>query len=110
SPVIRYLVINMCSAADHALGACPRTTVFSDANGLLLRKAIAYASNRSDIETSAYSGTVSPLYSLVPAETFDHEDVFETVYGASPNIAQAQTLLTQAGYRSSHKLSLTLCY
>ena len=110
SPVIRYLVFNMCSAADQALGACPRTTVFSDANGLLLRKAIAYASNRSDIATSAYSGTVSPLYSLVPAGMFGHEDAFKTVYGASPNIAQAQTLLTQAGYSASNKLSLTLWY
>src|SRR5439155_324445 len=60
--------------------------------------------------TSAYSGTVSPLYSLVPAGMFGHEDVFKTVYGASPNIGQAQTLLTQAGYSSSNKLSLTLWY
>src|SRR5439155_7859479 len=62
SPVIRYLVFNMCSSADHAAGACPRVTVFSDANGALLRKALAYASNRTDIVTSAYSNTVTPLY------------------------------------------------
>src|SRR2546428_7098643 len=39
---------------------------------------------------------------------FGHEDVFKTVYGASPNIAAAQSLLTQAGYSTTSKLSLTL--
>ena len=110
SPVIRYLVFNMCSSADAAAGACPRATVFSDVNGALLRKALAYASNRTDIATSAYSNTVSPLYSLIPEGMFGHEDVFKTVYGASPNIAAAQSLLTQAGYSTTSKLSLTLWY
>lgn len=110
SPVIRYLVFNMCSAADFALLKCPRTTVFSDANGALIRKALAYASNRTDIATSAYKGTVSPLYSLIPEGMFAHEDVFKTVYGATPNLARAQQLLTQAGYSASSKLSITLWY
>src|SRR2546430_4237928 len=110
SPVIRYLVFNMCSSADAAAGACPRATVFSDVNGALLRKALAYEIGRTDIATSAYSNTVSPLYSLIPEGMFGHEDVFKTVYGASPNIAAAQSLLTQAGYSTTSKLSLTLWY
>jgi peptide/nickel transport system substrate-binding protein len=110
SPVIRYLVFNMCSPADASAGACPRSTVFSDPGGAPLRKALAYASNRTDIATSAYSGTVSPLYSLIPSGMFGHEDVFKSAYGASPNIAAAQSLLTGAGYSSTNKLALTLWY
>jgi peptide/nickel transport system substrate-binding protein len=110
SPVIRYVTFNMCSAADAAAGACPRATVFSDANGKLLRKALAYASNRTDIDTSAYAGTVSPLYSLIPEGMFGHQDAFKTAYGASPNMAAAQALLTQAGYSTTSKLPLTLWY
>ena len=108
--MIRYLVFNMCSSADATAGKCPRATIFSDASGTLLRKALAYASNRTDIATSAYSNTVSPLYSLIPEGMFGHEDVFKTTYGASPNIAAAQSLLTQAGYSTTNKLSLTLWY
>src|SRR5712691_6392432 len=116
SPVIRYLVFNMCPAADVSVirplpaGKCPHTTVFSDANGALLRRALAYASDRSDISTSAYSGTVAPLYSLVPQGMFGHQDTFKTVYGASPNIAAAQTLLTQAGFSTTSKFPIKLWY
>ncbi len=110
SPVIRYLVFNMCSSADQAANKCPRTTVFSDTNGALLRKALAYASNRTDIATSAYKGTVAPLYSLIPEGMFGHENVFETAYGASPNLAKAQQLLTSAGYSAASKLPITLWY
>ncbi len=116
SPVIRYLVFNMCPAADVSpirplpSGKCPHTTAFSDANGALLRKALAYASNRTDISTSAYSGTIAPLYSLVPQGMFGHQDAFKTVYGASPNIAAAQSLLTQAGFSTSSKFNVKLWY
>ena len=110
SPVIRYIVFNMCSQADNTAGKCPRTTVFSDQNGALLRKALAYATNRTDIATSAYTGTVSPLYSLIPEGMFGHENVFQTVYGASPNVAAAQQRLTQAGYSTSNKLAIKLWY
>lgn len=110
SPVIRYLVFNMCSQADKTAGTCPRTTVFSDANGALIRKALAYASDRSDIVTSAYSGTVAPLYSLIPQGMFGHEDAFKTAYGAAPNVASAQALLTQAGYSTASKLPIKLWY
>jgi peptide/nickel transport system substrate-binding protein len=116
SPVIRYLVFNMCSSADVSAvrplpaGKCPRLTPFSDANGKLLRQALAYASDRADISTSAYSGTVAPLYSLVPQGMFGHQDVFKTVYGASPDTAKAQALLTQAGFSTTNKFSITLWY
>jgi len=110
SPFIRYLVFNMCSAADVTAGDCPRTTVFSGANGLLIRKALAYATNRTDISNSAYNGTVSNLYSLIPMGMFGHDDAFKQVYGSTVNVAAAQALLTQAGYSTSSKLPITLWY
>jgi peptide/nickel transport system substrate-binding protein len=116
SPVIRYLVFNMCPAADVSLirplpaDKCPHTTVFSDANGKLLRRALAYASDRSDISSSAYSGTIAPLYSLVPQGMFGHQDAFKTTYGASPNVAAAQALLTQAGFSTANKFTVKLWY
>jgi peptide/nickel transport system substrate-binding protein len=115
SPVIRYLVFNVCSQADQTAGDCPRTTVFSDANGKLIRQALAYAANRTDIASSVYSGTVAPLYSMIADGMFGHEDAFKTAYGESPNIAQAQALLTQAGFGTGGggqpaKLSFTLWY
>ena len=110
SPVIRYLVFNMCSTADAVALRCPHTTIFSDGTGKTLRQALAFAANRTDIATSAYAGTVSPLYSLVPTGMFGHEDAFKTTYGASPNLAQAQALLMSAGYSMTTKLAFTLWY
>src|SRR5205807_4260018 len=91
-------------------GQGPHTSGLSDASGALLRKALAYASNPTDISTSAYSGTIAPLYSLVPQGMFGHQDAFKTVYGASPNIAAAQSLLTQAGFSTSSKFNVKLWY
>jgi len=110
SPYIRYLVFNVCSSADQTAGDCPRTTTFSDANGKLIREALAYSVNRTDILSAAYANTGVPLYSLVPIGMFGHEDSFEAKYGNVPNLAAAQQLLTQAGYSTSTKLSFTLWY
>jgi peptide/nickel transport system substrate-binding protein len=41
---------------------------------------------------------------------FGHQDTFKTVYGAAPNVAAAQALLTQAGYSTTNKLSFKLWY
>lgn len=110
SPFIRYVVFNMCSSADHTAGNCPRVTPFSDVNGAFVRKALAYATDRSDIASSAYNNTVSLLYSLIPIGMTGHEDVFSQVYGSSQNLDAAKTLLGQAGYSTSSKLSFTLWY
>lgn len=110
SPFIRYVVFNMCSSADQKARLCPRTTPFSDANGALARKALAYATDRADLAASAYNNTVTPLFSLIPNGMFGHEDVFKSAYGSSPNLNQAKALLTQAGYSTSNKLAFTLWY
>ncbi len=107
SPVIRYLVFNVCDPLGVASLWCPRATIFADPR---LRQALAYATDRNDIATSAYASTVSPLFSLVPEGMFGHEDVFSTHYGSSPNVAAAQALLQAAGYDTTNKLPITLWY
>lgn len=107
SPVIRYLVFNVCDDAGVTDGWCPRATPFADKQ---VRQALAYLTDRGDIATAAYKGTVSPLYSLVPAGMFGHEDVFKTVYGENPNVAAANALLEAAGFTAAQPFRFTLWY
>ncbi len=107
SPTIRYIVFNVCSDANFAAGFCPRAAPFQDAR---LRQALAYALDRNDISTSAYAGAVVPLYSLIPLGMLGHQDIFKTRYGATPDIAAAQSLLTAAGYSTTNKLLFTFWY
>lgn len=110
SPFIRYVVFNVCSTADRVALACPRTTMFSDSAGKLARKGLAAATNRTDVNVSAYSGTVKNLYSLVPAGMIGHAEPFQSMYGSNPNLATARSFLTQAGYSATNKLTFTLWY
>lgn len=83
SPQIRYMVINV------------KTPPFNDVR---LRQAIAYAVNRTAIANTVFSGLVTPIYSMVPPSMPYSKPVFQTVYGASPNLGQANSLLSQMGY------------
>ncbi len=88
---IRYLVLNLN---------------MSPTNNKLVRQAIAYAINRTDIAERVYMGTVEPLYSLIPKGMWSHLDVFKK-YGDG-NIEKARELLKKAGYDEHHKLKLVL--
>jgi len=83
NPRIRYLVFNV------------HTAPFNDVR---LRQAIAYAVDRQVINTTVFGGLSVPIYSMVPAAMPYSLPVFQTVYGSSPNIAQAKALLAQLGY------------
>ena len=83
SPQIRYLVINV------------KTSPFDDVR---VRQAIAYAINRTAIASTVFSGLVTPIYSMVPPSMPYSKPVFQTTYGSSPNLTQANNLLGQAGY------------
>ena len=107
SPYIRYLVFNVCSAAQVIALYCPRATPFADPN---LRKAVAYAVDRADISSSVFSGSVTPLYSLVPQGMFGHTEALKDVYGATPNVGASQGILTAAGYSATNKFPVTLWY
>lgn len=82
-PRIRYIVFNV------------NTPPFNDVR---LRRAIAYAVDRQVINTTAFVGLATPIYSMVPPTLPYSQPVFKTVYGATPDLAQAKTLLAQLGY------------
>lgn len=87
SPQIRYIVINV------------DTPPYNDVR---LRQAISYAINRTAIADTVFSGLVTPIYSMVPPSMPYSKPVFQTVYGASPNLSQANSLLGQMGYTVFH--------
>ena len=107
SPYIRYLVFNTCSPAGVISLWCPRATPFQDVR---LRRALAYATDRADINSTAYAGSVAPLYSLIPMGMFGHTEALRSVYGSAPNLAAAQALLTAAGYSAGSKFAFKLWY
>lgn len=92
---IQYLVFNELS-----------TTPFSHQ---LVREAVAAAVNRTLIDNTVFLGLAQPLYSTIPNGMIYHTDAFQTDYG-NANIAKAKTLLTEAGYSTTNKLSFTLTY
>ncbi len=79
SPQIRYLVFNV------------QTPPFNDVN---LRKAIAYLVDRAAIVNTVFPGSLATtLWSMIPPGWFGHTDVYQSVYGSTPNLTQAKTLL-----------------
>lgn len=82
SPQIRYLVFNV------------KTYPF---NNVLLRRAIAYAVDRSLIVNNVFNGQVDPLWTMIPPALNYSIPVFQLVYGSIPNLTQAGNLLTQFG-------------
>jgi peptide/nickel transport system substrate-binding protein len=82
---IRYLVFN---------------TKLEPGNNKAVREAMAYVIDRQAIVDNVYSGTVEPLYSMVPRGLAGHTDNFKTVYGETPDKAKAQQVLQQAGVQT----------
>src|SRR5579875_2155414 len=93
SAFIRYLIFN---------------TEMSPVNNVKVRQALAAAINRTDIVNRVFSGTVVPLYSLIPIGMWSYSPVFKK-YGDG-NLTYAEQLLQQAGYSSSNKLQIDLWY
>src|SRR5438876_5053971 len=81
SPRIRYLGFNVQNVTD-----------------VRVRQAIAYAVDRSAINSNVFNNLTQPLYSMVPSAMPYSQPVFQTKYGSTPNLSSAQTLLTAAGY------------
>jgi len=92
---IRYIVLN---------------TNIPPLNKKLVRQALAAALDRKRIADVVFLGTMTPLYSLVPAGMWSHIDAFKDKYGEGPNYELARELLKKAGYSEEHKLKLELWY
>jgi peptide/nickel transport system substrate-binding protein len=65
-------------------------------NKLAVRQAIAQVIDREALAGTVYAGTVTPLYSLMPAALYGAKPAFQTAYGA-PNVANARATLAAAG-------------
>ena len=92
---IRYIVFN----EKIQPGANP-------AQKLAVRQAVAYLVNRASIAKYIYKGTVKPLYSIIPDALEGHINSFSDVYGASPNLAKAKSVLKAAGVATPIKFTL----
>jgi peptide/nickel transport system substrate-binding protein len=83
---IRYLVFN----EDLQPGD-------NDAQKLAIRRAVAYTIDRQAIVDNVYSGTVQPLYSMIPQGLDFATESFKDEYGASPDLNAAKAELRKAG-------------
>src|SRR2546422_782208 len=79
NPQIRYLCFNV------------PTSPYSDVR---LRQAIAYAVNRTAISSVVFSNLTTSIFSMIPPSFPFTQPVFQTVYGTSPNLTQAKSLLS----------------
>jgi peptide/nickel transport system substrate-binding protein len=71
-----------------------------------IRQAVAYLINRQDIVTSVYRGTVTPLYSIIADALPGHINSFAEVYGPSPSVAKAKSVLKAADVKTPVKFTL----
>lgn len=70
-----------------------------------VRQAIAQLIDRAAIAKNAFSDTVTPLYSMIPAGLQGHTEAFKDRYGA-PSVDKAKAILSQAGIQTPVKLQL----
>jgi len=76
------------------------------AKPLAVRQAAAMLIDRSAIADKAYSGTVTPLYSIVPPSLPGANEAFKTAYGDSPDVAGAKKVLSAAGIQTPVDITL----
>lgn len=93
SPGIRYMLFNVTQAP---------------VNIPQVRQAISYAVDRGAIVSQVFSGSVSPIYSMVPA-------VDPPFFGSSStfperDLSMAAELLAQVGYTAANPLEVNLWY
>lgn len=71
-----------------------------------VRKAMAYLLDREALADKVYRGTVTPLYSIIPAGIAGHNTAFFDTYGAHPSQAKAAAALQADGITDKVKLTL----
>jgi peptide/nickel transport system substrate-binding protein len=92
---IRYLGFNLDIQAGD-----------SDEQKLAIRQAVAQTIDRQSIADDVYSGTVEPLYSMVPAGIDYHTDAFAEAYGEGPDVGAAKQTLDDAGVETPVPLEI----
>jgi peptide/nickel transport system substrate-binding protein len=71
-----------------------------------VRRAAAYMMDREAVAQNVYNGTVTPLYSMVPAGLKGHIDAFKREYGVGTKAAKAKQVLKDAGIEMPVELQL----
>jgi peptide/nickel transport system substrate-binding protein len=89
-PSVRYIVFNVTAKPF---------------DNVKIRRALSYAVNRDRIVSDVFGGLNQALYSMVPPGMWSHIDAFP-----KRDLGKAKSLLGEAGYSESNKLSLTLWY
>jgi peptide/nickel transport system substrate-binding protein len=75
-----------------------------------VRQAVAYLIDRDEIVDRVMQGTVDPLYSQVPSGFVGANEAFLDRYGAGPDVAAAEALLTEAGFDEAYPVEIQLWY
>jgi peptide/nickel transport system substrate-binding protein len=76
------------------------------ASELAVRQAVSYLIDRQAISERAYSGTVEPLWSIVPPSFPGSTEAFKDIYGDQPDQAAAEQALNDAGIQTPVDLIL----
>ncbi|MDX6209912.1 MAG: peptide/nickel transport system substrate-binding protein [Frankiales bacterium] len=92
---IRYIVFNTKTMPGD-----------NDAQKLAIRQAMSYLIDRSSIAKNVYSGTVDPLYSMVPKGLDGATTDYESTYGSAPDKAKAAAVLSAAGVKTPLSIQL----
>lgn len=74
-----------------------------------IRQAISALIDRPEINQKVFLGQNSPLYSMVPAGMIYHQDTFKKNPGDG-NVAEAEKLLSAAGYSAAKPFEFDLWY
>jgi peptide/nickel transport system substrate-binding protein len=77
-------------------------------NDTRVRMAVAAALNRTAMCETVFLGLADPLYSIIPPGMLGHTEAFKTLGDA--NYALTTSLLAEAGYSATHKLTFELWY
>jgi peptide/nickel transport system substrate-binding protein len=78
----------------------------NDEQKLAIRRAVAYTIDREAIAEDVYSGTVDPLYSMIPGGVEFAGEPFKEEYGESPDVDAATQELEDAGVDTPVELEI----
>ena len=73
-----------------------------------VRKAVAAAIDRDQLNTDAFNGTAKPLWSMLRSTFDSYKEVFKDTYGAKPDKTKVDGFLTAAGIPAGQKVDIQL--
>ena len=92
---LRYIVFNLKTMPGD-----------NEEQKLAIRKAMAASVDREALSTDVYKKTFTPAYSMVPSAQKFATEPFKDLYGAAPDKAEAEKLLSDAGVKTPVTIKL----